>query len=166
MEVQDGQVYFRPMSLDDLEQVLTIEEASFPAPWSRHAFQDELTESRLAHYWVAVHEAETGKEEVIGYAGLWLIFDEVHVTTIAITQSWRQQGLAEAMLRYVFLEAILLGGERITLEVRPSNQKALALYSKLGFRSVGRRKGYYSDNGEDAIIMWRNLKEEQEASQG
>ncbi|QGG49101.1 ribosomal protein S18-alanine N-acetyltransferase [Heliorestis convoluta] len=159
MEVEGGQVYFRTMVIADLDPVLEIEEASFPAPWSRQIFQDELTESRLAHYWVAATRCEE-REEIIGYAGLWLIFDEAHITTIAIAHTWRQQGVGEAFLRYLFLEASLLGGERITLEVRPSNGSALALYHKMGFRSVGRRPNYYSDNGEDALIMWRSLQED------
>ncbi|MZP29890.1 ribosomal protein S18-alanine N-acetyltransferase [Heliobacterium undosum] len=161
--------YFRPMTVKDVDEVLAIEHVSFPTPWSRSAFVTELTESRLSHYWVCVEPAEKEArvalfsaepekgERVIGYAGVWIILDEVHITTIAVHPERRGEGLGEALLEYIFFETAQLGGERITLEVRPSNTNALALYRKRGFQEVGCRRGYYTDTGEDAIIMWREL---------
>ncbi|ABZ84289.1 ribosomal-protein-alanine acetyltransferase [Heliomicrobium modesticaldum Ice1] len=167
MGKEDVNYYFRPMTVKDVDEVLAIEQVSFPTPWSRSAFVTELTESRLSHYWVCVEGAEKDgrlnpfpvepTERVIGYVGVWIILDEVHITTIAIHPERRGEGLGEALLEYIFFETAQLGGERITLEVRPSNTKALALYRKRGFQEVGRRRGYYTDTGEDAIIMWREL---------
>ncbi|MBM7866133.1 ribosomal protein S18-alanine N-acetyltransferase [Heliobacterium gestii] len=162
--------YFRPMTLSDVDEVLAIEQVSFPTPWSRSAFVTELTESRLSHYWVCIEAGEgearsaffaaqsEQEEQVIGYAGVWIILDEVHITTIAVHPERRGEGLGEAMLHHLFFETAQLGGERITLEVRPSNTNALALYRKIGFQDVGCRRGYYTDTGEDAIIMWRELE--------
>lgn len=160
MNVEDGKIFFRSMQIEDLDAVLDIERVSFPTPWSRNAFISELTENNLCYYWVCVFSPEGDGVEgqrVVGYAGIWLIVDEVHITTIAIHPDWRGSGLGEALLHYIFLESLIKGGERITLEVRPSNLSARALYRKFGFKDVGRRRGYYTDTGEDAIIMWRDL---------
>ncbi|MTV48945.1 ribosomal-protein-alanine N-acetyltransferase [Heliobacillus mobilis] len=170
MRIKGGKVSFRPMTIDDLDAVMEIECQSFPTPWSRSSFVLELTESSLSHYWVCLFYPETSPDleqgRVIGYAGTWAILDEVHITTIAIHRDWRGKGLGEALLNFIFLESILKGGERITLEVRPSNESAIALYRKMGFQDVGRRRGYYTDTGEDAIIMWRDLRKPEGEQQG
>jgi len=140
------------MELTDLDQVLEIEESSFPTPWSKASFQGELEENDFANYLVLEIDGR-----VIGYAGMWLIFDEAHITNVAIHPRYRGQKWGEILMKQLMYRATALGADRITLEVRPSNTPANRLYRRLGFRPVGIRKGYYTDTGEDAIIMWKHL---------
>lgn len=95
--------------------------------------------------------------KAIGYAGMWTIMDEAHITNIAVRGAYRGRKLGEKLLDELMSTAAYLGMERMTLEVRVSNSIAQRLYQKKGFESAGLRKGYYSDNGEDAMIMWANL---------
>lgn len=155
MQATTGPFFFRVMAPADLAAVERIEQGSFPTPWSKDAFYREITENNLAFYYVAGCRSE--REIIVGYAGIWVILDEVHLMTIAVHPDWRGHGLGEQFLYYVFAEACLKGGQRITLEVRPSNREALALYHRTGFKAAGRRRHYYTDNGEDAVIMWRDL---------
>jgi ribosomal-protein-alanine N-acetyltransferase len=94
---------------------------------------------------------------IIGYAGLWLILDEAHVTSVAVHPDYRGRRLGELLFNVLIQEAVYLGADRMTLEVRVSNHAARQLYKRLGFVSAGIRKGYYNDNQEDAIIMWKHL---------
>lgn len=142
----------RRMLLQDLDGVLRVEHRSFTAPWSRQAFLGELVENRLARYIVGEYEGN-----VIGYAGLWMIMDEGHVTNIAIDPDFRGMKLGEKLLRTLMSMCAVSGGRKMTLEVRVSNTVAQKLYYKYGFERVGIRKGYYTDNKEDAIIMWVDL---------
>lgn len=139
----------REMVMEDLNQVLEVEQQSFASPWSRQAFEAELTQNRFAHYLVAESEGK-----IVGYGGVWVVFDEAHVTNIAVHPSYRGKKVGEAILRALILLSRIEGADRMTLEVRPSNLVAQKLYWKFGFKPVGVRKGYYTDNGEDAIIMW------------
>lgn len=143
-------VRFADMELRHLGGVLDIERRSFPTPWSERAFISELTQNAYAHYVVALRGAH-----VIAYAGMWLILDEAHITNIAVHPTERGQGLGEAMLMELQGRAGAHGCRRMTLEVRPSNTVARALYRKHGFVARGMRPGYYSDTREDAIIMWK-----------
>lgn len=143
-----------PMREEHLMGVLEVEQLSFPTPWSKQAFLGELRDNELAHYYVCLQG-----EKVAGYAGMWIIYDEAHVTNIAVHPDFRGQKIGKALMLTLMEHALRLGAERITLEVRPSNKVAQELYRKLGFRPVGVRKGYYTDTNEDAIIMWRNLFE-------
>ncbi|GIM46302.1 ribosomal-protein-alanine acetyltransferase [Collibacillus ludicampi] len=143
---------FRRMVLEDIDRILEIEHASFPTPWSRSAFEGELKNNHFAHYVVV-----EWNERVVGYAGMWVIMDEAHITNIAIEPEMRGRKLGEKLLRHMMRIAWLKGAERITLEVRVSNRVAQNLYKKLGFTPQGVRKGYYSDNQEDALIMWSDL---------
>jgi len=145
-------VVFRGMTLEDLDTILQIEHESFTAPWSREAFRTELTHNRHARYLVMELDGE-----IIGYGGLWLIVDEAHVTNIAVRAAYRGRGLGERLLREMMRMAASLGALRITLEVRVSNEVAKNLYRKLGFSGTGIRPRYYSDNQEDAQIMWADL---------
>ncbi|WP_429158316.1 ribosomal protein S18-alanine N-acetyltransferase [Desulfitispora alkaliphila] len=147
------------MKLDHVQQVLAIEQESFPTPWSEKAFKGELKDNDFARYYVCVQAAglEGGTDKVIGYVGMWLVIDEAHITTIAVDPGARSAGVGQFMLINIFREAISLGIKKMTLEVRPSNSAALSLYKKLGFEPKGIRHRYYSDNGEDAIIMWKEL---------
>ena len=137
------------MRPDDLPAVQQIELRSFPTPWSSRAFLAELTENLYAHYIVAVSE-----ERPVGYAGMWIVLDEAHITNIAVEPRLRGRRVGERLLRELILLAAELGAQRMTLEVRRSNLVAQSLYRKLGFVNRGLRKGYYTDTHEDAIIMW------------
>lgn len=140
------------MELKDIEDVLKIEHESFAAPWSRDAFINELTHNRFAVYIVIEEE-----EQVIGYCGVWVIVDEAHITNIAILPEHRGKKLGEALLTKVMEVTKQLGAEKMTLEVRVSNDVAKGLYRKLGFQDGAIRRGYYTDNQEDALVMWVNL---------
>lgn len=141
-----------PMTLDDLDEVLAIERASFRTPWSRHAFRYELTDNRVARCLVIRAEAR-----LRGYLCLWEIGHEIHITNLAVHPDWRRQGLARALLGSVLEDAPRRGVRLVFLEVRPSNVEALGLYESLGFSVIGRRKGYYFDTGEDALVMEARL---------
>lgn len=140
------------MELKDIDDVLKIEHESFTAPWSREAFVNELTSNRFAVYLV-IEEAE----QVIGYCGVWVIVDEAHITNIALLPEHRGKKLGEALLLKVMEVTKKLGAVKMTLEVRVTNSVALALYRKLGFKDGAIRKGYYTDNHEDALVMWVEL---------
>jgi ribosomal-protein-alanine N-acetyltransferase len=141
-----------PMEVGDVEEVLAIEQASFPMPWSRLAFLSELLENERAVYLVA---REEGK--VIGYAGLWRILDEGHLTNLAVRPDVRRKGVGRQLLETLCTLAAARGLRRLTLEVRVSNAAAQRLYESFGFLAAGVRPGYYQDNHEDALIMWREL---------
>lgn len=141
-----------PMGESHLDEVLAIEKVSFPTPWSRSAFLGELFDNQFAYYYVCLKEGR-----VVGYAGMWIILDEAHVTNIAIHPHFRGRKLGKLLLMEIMRQAVCLGAEKITLEVRPSNKVAQKLYRQLGFVAAGIRKGYYSDTLEDAIIMWKHL---------
>ncbi len=147
-------IEFRYMTLDDVEAVGVLEQLSFSTPWPIDAFVNELTINKHAHYVVA-----TVRGRVIAYCGMWVIIDEAHITNVAVHPDFRGQKIGERLMRQMMGLAVVLGGERMTLEVRPSNYTARNLYAKLGFVEAGVRKRYYSDNNEDAIIMWVNLRE-------
>jgi len=144
-------ITIEPMRVSDLDRVLEIEAVSYPTPWSRRAFQSELTENSYAHYFVARHNGE-----IVGYVGMWTILEEAHITNIAVHPDFRRKGVGRRMLLAMFEEAKRYGCTRMTLEVRVSNYSAQALYKELGFVNRGIRKGYYSDTNEDAYIMWKD----------
>jgi len=136
------------MTVEDLPAVHEIERASFSTPWPPHAYRHELENNRLANYIVA----RCGGE-IAGFAGMWLLVDEAHVTTFATGPEWRRQGIGERLLLALLDLAAARGAREATLEVRPSNVPARRLYEKYGFKVVGSRTRYYSDNNEDALIM-------------
>ncbi len=137
-----------PMRLDDLPTVQAIEKASFSSPWPPHAYRTELETNRLASYLVVRAE-----DAVVAYAGMWLMVDEAHVTTFAVHPAWRRRRIGERLLLALLHLAIAHHAREATLEVRLSNLAARRLYEKYGFRPVGLRPRYYSDNHEDALIM-------------
>ncbi len=141
-------VVIEAMRLDDLPDVHRIELASFTTPWPEHAYRSELETNRLATYLVA----RVG-ERVVGYGGMWLMVDEAHITTFAIHPGWRRRHLGERLLLAFLDIALDRGAHEATLEVRLSNLAARRLYEKYGFRPVGLRPRYYSDDHEDALIM-------------
>jgi [ribosomal protein S18]-alanine N-acetyltransferase len=142
----------RRMNLQDIDEVLQVEKRSFTAPWSRQAFMTELIDNHLANYVVAEYNGR-----VIGYAGVWMIIDEGHVTNIAVDPDFRGKHMGEKLLQTLMSVCIAHGGRKMTLEVRVTNYIAQKLYEKYGFERVGVRKGYYTDNREDALIMWADL---------
>jgi [ribosomal protein S18]-alanine N-acetyltransferase len=146
-------VAFRQMKEEDLNKIIEIEKKSFATPWTYDAFYNELYSNQFAHYVVAEVD-----EKIIGYCGLWVIIDEGHITNIAVLPDFRGIGLGEKLLTAVMETAKNLGAETLTLEVRVSNHVAKGLYRKLGFQDGGIRKSYYTDNFEDALVMWVNLK--------
>jgi ribosomal-protein-alanine N-acetyltransferase len=136
------------MRVGDLDMVHAIERASFTTPWPPHAYQSEIETNRLARYVVARVD-----DEVVAYAGMWIMVDEAHITTFAVHPAWRRQRLGERLLLAILDIAVARGAREATLEVRLSNLPARRLYEKYGFRPVGLRPRYYSDNNEDALIM-------------
>ncbi|HET7168376.1 MAG TPA: ribosomal protein S18-alanine N-acetyltransferase [Candidatus Limnocylindrales bacterium] len=136
------------MRLDDLPAVHAIELASFTAPWPPHAYRSELESNRLAQYLVV-----RAGDRLAAYGGMWLMVDEAHITTFAVHPAWRRQRIGERLLLAFLDLAVERGAHEATLEVRLSNLPARKLYEKYGFRPVGLRPRYYSDNQEDALIM-------------
>ena len=138
----------RRMQYRDVKQVAALEKATFARPWSEASFRREVEENRVARYLVAEEQGE-----IIGYAGAWIVLDECHITNIAVAEQARGRGvgrrLLDALLRYMSN----LGAAWADLEVRVSNLRAQGLYTGAGFVSVGKRKKYYEDNGEDAFLM-------------
>lgn len=148
----------RPMTVADIDSVLAIEALSFPTPWSRFAFTSELTQNTYAYYRVAEVNGL-----VVAYAGIWVVLEEGHITNVAVHPDFRGQGLGEQMMLTIMGCAKSHGAERVTLEVRVSNDTAHNLYTKLGFVDRGLRKGYYTDTKEDAIIMWKDSLDDVQA---
>jgi ribosomal-protein-alanine N-acetyltransferase len=137
-----------PMRLPDLDAVREIELRSFSTPWPAHAYPAEIETNRLAHYRVARLDGR-----IVAFAGIWLMLDEAHVTTFAVHPDFRRRSIGERLLLAMLDVAIANGAREATLEVRLSNVAARKLYEKYGFRPVGLRPRYYSDDNEDALIM-------------
>lgn len=142
-----------PMRPGDLDEVVAIERASFGMPWSRGAFLYEIEQNRVARCWVLRED-----DQVVAYLCLWEISDELHVTNIAVHPGQRRRGLARQLLGAILEDARSRRIRSVTLEVRPTNDEARTLYESFGFRVVGRRRGYYYDTGEDALIMESDLQ--------
>jgi ribosomal-protein-alanine N-acetyltransferase len=145
------------MTVEDIMQVVEIEKQSFSTPWSSYAFHCELADNEFAHYLIVT--SEESPQKVLGYGGMWIILDEVHITNIAIAPQYRGQKLGEFLLAGMLALALQKKAARITLEVRASNTRAQKLYRKMGFKPAGVRPGYYADTNEDALIMWKELQE-------
>ncbi len=141
----------RNMTVKDLERVMEIEEESFPLPWSMESYLGEL-KNNFATYLVCDCAAK-----IAGFGGIWVVFEEAHITNVAIASDFRRQGLGKMLMSRLEDIAKEKGAARILLEVRPSNEGARLMYSRLGFLPTGMRKEYYSDNKEDAIIMTKYL---------
>ncbi len=142
------EIIIRRMELRDVPAVAAIEKNTFPKPWSEESFRREVTVNVAARYLVA---EKAGR--VIGYAGAWVVLDECHITNIAVIEEERGKGCGEKLFAALMQYASNLGAAWADLEVRISNARAIHLYGKAGFVSVGKRKRYYEDNGEDAFLM-------------
>jgi len=140
------------MTEDDLDQVLEIERAVFPTPWSRRSFEFELRDNPYAENLVVRLDGR-----VRAYACAHLIAGDLRITNIAVHASWRSRGLGTALLSRLLDLGRSAGCGIASLEVRPANRSARALYERHGFRVVGRRRGYYQDTGEDAVLMEKDL---------
>ena len=139
-----------PMTEAHLEGVLAVEEAVFSIPWTRQDFEREIKENALAVYFVAKAD-----DKIVGYAGMWHVVTEGHITNVAVLEEYRKQGIGHGLmdaLEQVAAEREMIG---ITLEVRISNSAAQHLYHEHGYRPEGLRKNYYPDTKEDAVIMWK-----------
>lgn len=143
---------FRDMTVEDTWQIAELEKDIFSMPWSRESLLHELEGTHGAHYIVAAHESI-----VVGYAGFWQVFDEAHITNIAVKKEYRRKGIAFRLMAEMDALCQRLGILYQTLEVRVSNEAAIHMYEKTGFVSAGIRPGYYEKPQEDANIMWKKL---------
>ena len=137
------------MRLEDIEHVSRLERKCYALPWSSSAYVTEIG-NHSAYYSVA----KDGDGTVVGYAGMWVVMGEMHITTIAVDPDRRGRKIGERLLIDLINEGYRRRGDHATLEVREHNRAARNLYLKFGFIDVAQRRHYYSDNGENAIIMW------------
>ena len=144
---------FRKMTLDDLDQVVAIDQASFSLPWPARSFHFELTDNPASRCWVADLDGR-----IVGMVVAWFIVDEIHIATIATHPDFRRQGIGRNLLLHTLRSAQEEGAITSFLEVRESNEVAMTIYREFGYVESGRRKGYYKDNGEDAILMDLDLQ--------
>lgn len=149
----ENNTIIRSMTMDDVDEVYIVEEDCFVDPWSKESIKKEL-KNNLARYLVAQLN-----DKIVGYVGVWFVVDEGHITNVAVHSEYRGKKIGDKLVK----EMVELCKENnivaMTLEVRSSNTVAQNLYRKYGFKMGGIRKEYYSDNKEDAIIMWNQLKE-------
>ena len=142
-----SEALIRRMTIQDVDGVHAIEQATFKKPWKREDFVKEMTTNTCARYLVAEDEGK-----IVGFAGAWIVLDEAHITNIAVLSDYRGRGIGRDLTAGLLQYAANLGVVYATLEVRRSNVIAQNLYKSLGFEYVGVRKRYYEDNGEDAFL--------------
>lgn len=145
-----AQEIIRPMERADVNRVHEIECTCFRSPWSKLALAGELRND-VAHYLVMEEDGV-----ILGYGGMWLLFEEAHVTNVAVMPDYRGQGRGRRLMLAMMRHAVKRGAEKMTLEVRESNTVAQKLYEGLDFEQNGFRPGYYSDTGEGAKLLWNN----------
>jgi ribosomal-protein-alanine N-acetyltransferase len=151
----------------DVNTVQEIEREIFATPWPRNAYYRELASRASAHYMILRHEGMVEGIElpkhfrspdldptIVGYGGMWRMYDEAHVTTIGVRRDLQHHGYGRILFAGLVQASYDMGAKWITLEVRTTNDNAMKMYEAFGFKVIGRRKGYYTDNGEDAIVMW------------
>ena len=148
-----GVPVIRQMVADDITAVMEVDKASFSSPWTEEIFHLELDKNENAHYYVMILD-----DKIIGYAGMWVVIDDAQITNIAVLPEHRGHKLGETLFNFLCQKAILMGVSQLSLEVRVSNVIAQKMYRKFGLVPGGIRKNYYSDNREDAIVMWVNLQ--------
>jgi ribosomal-protein-alanine N-acetyltransferase len=155
------------MLVGDIPQVVAIDRLSFPLPWSESTYRREISDNANSHFLVAWRPGRAGPparglkallrrdppRQVLGYIGFWHVVDEAHISTLAVRPDVRRQGVGDCLLRGMLDKARALGARMATLEVRVSNLDAQRLYARHGFIEVGRRKAYYRDNQEDALLL-------------
>jgi ribosomal-protein-alanine N-acetyltransferase len=139
-----------PDAAADIDAVAALEADSFTNPWPREQLVWELRNSDVTRIFVLRDDGGA----IVAFCLCWVIFDELHINTLAVAPARRRKGVATLLLRHVLAETSTEGARKATLEVRASNQAALALYERLGFRVTARRPGYYTNPDEDALILW------------
>ena len=143
----------------DVGELLVIEEAQFPEPWTKGMLLDELSNTTSRRYTVAVED-----QRVVGYLGIMFVMDELHVNTLGTLPDREGRGVATSLMDEAWADARLRGVARATLEVAVSNTRAQQLYYRYGFRPVGVRKNYYERTHEDALVLWADLDATDDAS--
>ncbi|MBN2044947.1 MAG: ribosomal protein S18-alanine N-acetyltransferase [Anaerolineales bacterium] len=147
-------VTIRRMTADDLMRVHQLDQICFSSPWTLQAFRNQLEENKAASQWVAVLGEETaGPGLIVGAIVTWLVMDDVHIATLSVDPDYRRLRIASRLICTALRDGVSRGATASTLEVRASNRAAQRLYYKFGYQLVGRRPGYYQDNGEDAILL-------------
>jgi len=135
---------------NDVKGMTYIDEVCFSVPWSEKSFFEEINKNKLARYLIAEIAGR-----IAGYAGIWIILDEGHITNVAVHPDFRRRKIAKTLISGLLDRAQAEGAKSYTLEVRASNKSAISLYKSLDFKISGIRKEYYEDDNEDAIIMWK-----------
>ena len=141
--------HLRKMTVEDIPVVVQLDQISFSLPWPERSFRFELTDNPASRCWVAEADGH-----VVGMVVAWLLVDEVHIATIATHPDYRRHGIASRLLANILLRGLDEGAKSSFLEVRESNLAAQEMYRKFGYEAAGRRKRYYRDNDEDAILMY------------
>ena len=148
----------RPMTVEDIPAVVALEHVLFSLPWTEEMFRKEIESNFFSFPWVLQSSGE-----IVGYIVLWIILEEMHIATIGVSPEWQRRGFGKLLMTWALFWGKKMEAETATLEVRPSNEVAVSLYSGLGFQVVGRRKRYYS-NKEDALIMTKESLEKEEVA--
>ena len=138
---------------DDLSAVAALQRATFTNAWGADAIRWELENTDVARLYVL----QTPGGALVAYCACWMVFDELHINSLAVDPAWRRRGVARRLLQHVLGEAAASGARSATLEVRRSNEPARALYEGLGFRVEGLRSGYYQEPREDALVLWHRV---------
>jgi ribosomal-protein-alanine N-acetyltransferase len=150
-------IEFRKLKLRDLNSIEEIERSSYPTPWSRSMFAGELAKPSS----ICLGAIDTERNELVGYLIISRYVDAWHVMNVAVADPYRRRGIAIGLMERLFEDTSRDGRRGYTLEVRVSNEAAIRLYERLGFKARGIRRGYYTDNREDALIMWKDPDREQ-----
>ncbi len=137
----------------DIPMLMRLEKECFPTPWTENMF---LCQIRLVD--ISANLVYTEEDEICGYVVGWFGYEELHILSIGVNPLLRGRGIAEALLNEAMRRSLKAGCTRVILEVRKSNSRAQRFYQKLGFRQVGIRKGYYSETGEDALVLERDIE--------
>lgn len=149
--LQNNDFIIKPMSVDDIDQIMEIENVSFPTPWHEKIFEMELKKPRT------LHSVCKNNNKVVGYLVSWMLYDEIHILNVAVHPDCRRNGIAKKLIDYTITHFANKGAITVILEVRTSNKAAQNLYEKLGFKTLRARKNYYTDTGEDALVMMLDI---------
>jgi [ribosomal protein S18]-alanine N-acetyltransferase len=150
-------IEYRKLKLRDLNSIEEIERSSYPTPWSRSMFAGELAKPSS----ICLGALDTERNELVGYLIISRYVDAWHVMNVAVADPYRRRGIATGLMERLFEDTSRDDRRGYTLEVRISNEAAIKLYERLGFKARGIRRGYYTDNREDALIMWKDPDREQ-----
>lgn len=138
------------VSLEDVDAMRAVEQASFTSPWTLEMYLAELKNPEVSFFFLA-----RSGDTVVGFCSFWRVLDEQHINNLAVVPERRREGIASALLERVLREGARMGAGRATLEVRRSNEAARQLYERFGFAVAGVRRGYYTNPAEDALVLWR-----------